>query len=86
MSVYDSFFIAQHVSNIITFILKELTTVCGCIALFGCVLVYWCVSAGVGWYPNAGWSTVEQYTHIQSSAPEDECNNIRNMLSNKKLS
>jgi hypothetical protein len=28
----------------------------------------------------------EQYTHTQSSAPEDECNNIRNMLSNKKLS
>jgi len=28
----------------------------------------------------------EQYTHIQSSAPEDECSNIRNMLSNKKLS
>ena len=28
----------------------------------------------------------EQYTHIQSPAPEDECNNIRNMLSNKKLS
>jgi len=28
----------------------------------------------------------EQYTHIQSSAPEDERNSIRNMLSNKKLS
>ena len=28
----------------------------------------------------------EQYTHIQSPAPEDECNSIRNMLSNKKLS
>ena len=28
----------------------------------------------------------EQYTHIQSPAPEDECNKIRNMLSNKKLS
>ena len=27
----------------------------------------------------------EQYTHIQSSAPEDECNNIRNMLSNKNF-
>jgi hypothetical protein len=26
----------------------------------------------------------EQYTYIQSPAPEDECNNIRNMLSNKK--
>ena len=28
----------------------------------------------------------EQYTYIQSPAPEDECNNIRNMMSNKKLS
>jgi len=28
----------------------------------------------------------EQYTHIQSSAPEDECNSIRNMSNNKKLS
>ena len=28
----------------------------------------------------------EQYIYIQSPAPEDECNNIRNMLSNKKLS
>ena len=28
--------------------------------------------------------TPKQYTHIQSPAPEDECNNIRNMLSNKK--
>ena len=27
----------------------------------------------------------EQYTYIQSPAPEDECNNIRNMLSNKKI-
>jgi len=28
----------------------------------------------------------EQYTYIKSPASEDECNNIRNMLSNKKLS
>jgi hypothetical protein len=34
---------------------QELATVCGCTALFGCVLVYWCGSAGVGWYPTAGW-------------------------------
>jgi hypothetical protein len=33
---------------------QELTTVCGCTALFRCVLVYWCGLAGVGWYPNAG--------------------------------
>jgi len=26
----------------------------------------------------------EQYTYIQSPAPEDECNKIRNMLSNKE--
>jgi hypothetical protein len=32
-------------------------TVCGCTALFRCVLVYWCDSAGLGWYPNAAWST-----------------------------
>jgi len=65
--------------------------------------------AGVGCYPNAGWSTecsnlhsdttllqpnrtntpvhteTVHYTHIQSSAPEDECNNIRNMLSKKNF-
>jgi hypothetical protein len=28
----------------------------------------------------------EQYTYIQSPGPKDECNNIRNMLTNKKLS
>ena len=28
----------------------------------------------------------EQYTYRQSPAPDDECNSIRNMLSNKKLS
>jgi len=39
---------------------QELTTVYGCTALFGCVLVYWCGSAGVGWYPNAGWSSKVQ--------------------------
>ena len=36
---------------------QELVIVCGCTALFGCVMVYWCGSAAVGWYPNAGWST-----------------------------
>ena len=60
---------------------QEQVTVCRCIVLFRCVLVYWCGSAGVGWYPNAGWST-----YVLQPAPEDECNNIRNMLSNKKLS
>ena len=51
------FFIAQHVSNAIYIHPRELVSVCGCTALFRCVLVYWCGSAGVGWYPNAGWST-----------------------------
>ena len=27
----------------------------------------------------------EQYTYIQSPAPEDDCDNIRNMLSNKNF-
>ena len=63
---------------------QDLVIVCGCTALFRCVLVYWCGSAGVGWYPSAGWSTTEteQYTHKQSPDPEDECNSVRNMLSN----
>ena len=39
---------------------QELTTVCGCTALFRCVLVYWCGSAGVGWYLNAS-----EYVHSQ---------------------
>jgi hypothetical protein len=89
---------------------QDPATVCGCIVLFRCVLVYWCGLAGVGWYPIAGWFTecsnlhldttllqpnhtntpvhteTEQYTYIQSPAPEDECDNIRNMLSNKKTS
>jgi len=105
---------------------QEPASVCRCIVLFRCVQVYWCGSAGIGWYPSAGWSTAisaitsttmlvlslalpcsnlhsdttlhqpnrtnapvhaqtEQYIHIQSPAPGDECNNIRNMLSNKKL-
>ena len=36
---------------------QEPATVYRCIVLFRCVLVYWCGSAGVGWYPSAGWST-----------------------------
>ena len=88
---------------------QEPATVCNCIVLFWCVLLYLCGSAGVGWYPNAGWCTTctnlhsdttlidpnatntpvhtetKQYTYIQSPAPEDECNNIRKMLSNKNV-
>ena len=47
-------FIAQHVSNVITFILRSRRLYVGVLFCFG---VYWCGSAGVGWYPNAGWST-----------------------------
>ena len=32
-----------------------------CIALVRCVLVLRCGSAGVVWYPYAGWSAAEQY-------------------------
>jgi len=46
----------------------ELTTVCGCTALFWCVLVYWCGSAGVGWYPSAGWSTTGLCMSIYSTS------------------
>jgi len=44
------------------------------IALVRCVLVLRCGSAGVDWYPYAGWSS------RKSQAPEDGCTNIRNLL------
>ena len=57
--------------------------------------VYCSVSVCTGVLVRFGWSRVvsecrlEQcwfvHTH-KSPAPEDECNNIQNMLSNKKLS
>ena len=72
MSLYESFFIAQHVSNVITFI-----TTCSNLHSDTTLL-----------QPNRTntpvHTEIEQYTCIQSPAPEDECNNIRNMLSNKK--
>jgi hypothetical protein len=81
MSLYESFFIAQHVSNVITFILRSWRLYVGVLFCFG---VYWCIGAN---RTNAAVHTeTEQYTYIKSPAPEDECNNIRNMLSNKKLS
>ena len=86
MSLYERFFCSTCFEcNYIH--PQELVTVCRCIVMFRCVLVYWCGSAGVGWYPDAGWSSgglCVQYTYIQSPAPEDECNNIRNMLSKKE--
>ena len=66
-----------------------------------CFGVYWCIGAvrleSGGIRVQVGARTcnrtntpvhteTEQYTHIQSPAAEDERNNIRNMLSNKKLS
>ena len=98
MPLYESFFIAQHVSNVITFILRSWRLYVGVLLCLG---VYWCTGA-VGalqcsnlhsdttlLQPNRTNTPVhtetEQYTYIQSPA-QDECNNIRNMLSNKKLS
>jgi len=58
----------------------------GCIVLVRCVLVLRCGLAGVVWYPYAGWSTSASASN-KSQAPEDRCNNIRNMLSrNNKAS
>ena len=55
MSLYESFLLL----NMLCYYIhpQELAAVCGCTALFRCVLVYWCGSAAVGWYPSAGWST-----------------------------
>ena len=81
MSLYESFFIAQRVSNVITFILMSRRLYVGvlCINLHSNTTLL---------QPNRTNTPVhtetKHYTHIQSSAPEDECNNIRNMLSNKK--
>ena len=52
----------------------------GCVALVRCVLMLRCGSAGVEWYPYAGWSL---HKDTKSQAPEDGCTNIRNMLSSK---
>ena len=51
------------------------------IALVRCVLVLRCGSAGVVWYPYAGWSSASAWSTAE--APDDGCTNIRNMLSNK---
>ena len=42
MSLYESFFIAQHVSNVITFILRSWRLYVGVLFCFG---VYWCIGA-----------------------------------------
>ena len=81
------FFIAQRVSNVITFILRSRQLYVGVLSCFG---VCWCNlhSDTTLLQPNRtntpAHTETEQYTYIQSPAPEDECNNIRNILSNKK--
>ena len=75
MSLYESFFIVQHVSNVMTFILRSWRLYVGVLLCFG-----------VYWYNTPVHTETEQYTYIQTPSPEDECNNIRNMLNNKKLS
>jgi hypothetical protein len=77
------FFIAQHVSNVITLIVRSRRLYAGwsskCYNLHSDTTLL---------QPNRTSTPVhtetEQYTYIQSPAPGDECNNIRNMLSNKK--
>jgi len=55
----------------------------GCIALVRCVLVLRCGLARVVWYPDAGFSLLQDNSTNKSQAPEDGCINIRNMLSIK---
>ena len=54
MSHYESFFNYSTCFECYYIHPQELATVLRLMVLFGCVLVYWCGSAGVGWYPNAG--------------------------------
>ena len=42
MSLYEMLFIAQHVSNVITFILRSRRMYVGVLFCFG---VYWCIGA-----------------------------------------
>ena len=75
MPLYESFFIAQHVSNVITFILRSRRLYVGVLFCFG---VYWYIGA-----VRLEWGGIRMQVGALR-APEDECNNIRNMLSNKK--
>ena len=56
-----SLFTAQHVSNVSTSIFRSLRIIVDffmcCIVLVRCVLALRCGSAGVVWYPHAGWGT-----------------------------
>ena len=72
MSLYERFFFCSTCFECFYIHPQELTAVRGCSALFRYVLVYWCGSAGLGWYPNAGWSTsapIHQYTPKQNNTP-----------------
>jgi len=55
--LFHYLFTAQHVSNVSTSIFRSLRLICGFMALVRCVLVLRCGSAGVVWYPYAGWNT-----------------------------
>ena len=74
MSLYEIFYCSTCFECYYTHP-QELATICGCVALFRCVLAYWCGSAGVGLYLIAGWSTSatpaepHQYTPKQSNTP-----------------
>ena len=63
MSLYESFFIAQHVSNVITFILRSWQLYVGVLL---CFVVYWCTGAllvlqpAFGYHPTA--AEPHQYT------------------------
>ena len=71
-----SLFTAQHVSNVSTSIFRSLRLIVDCcIAVVRRVLVLRCGSAGVVWYPYAGWSPDSPFSHPQ---------NVRKALSFQK--
>ena len=81
MSIYEIFLLL----NMFRVLLHSFSGAGDCIGVLLCFGVYWCGSAGVGWYPSAGWSTAptciqippyssrtaptHQYTPKQSSVP-----------------
>jgi len=48
-----------------------------CIALVRCVLVLWCGSAGVVWYPYAGWSLCNSTLSLTSALYDCGCSKPR---------
>ena len=67
MSLYESFYCSSCFKSYYIHP-QELVTVCRCIVLFRCVLVYWCGSAGVGWCPSAGQSTMCKNLHLDTTS------------------